>query len=137
VSQIRSDRWSRGRVALVGDAACCPSLLAGQGSALAMTGSYVLAGELAKADGQYEQAFAQYERLLRPFIEEKQKAAERFAGALVPKTRFGLFLRNQISKVFGVRLVADLVLGRGLVDRLALPEYPTPKPAKPEPKRIV
>ena len=41
--------WSRGRVALVGDAAYCVSLLAGQGSALAMTGAYVLAGELAKA----------------------------------------------------------------------------------------
>src|SRR5262249_4837382 len=37
VSQIRMDRWSRGRVALVGDAAFCVSLMAGQGSALAMT----------------------------------------------------------------------------------------------------
>jgi 2-polyprenyl-6-methoxyphenol hydroxylase-like FAD-dependent oxidoreductase len=37
VSQIRMDRWSRGRVALVGDAAACVSLLGGQGSALAMT----------------------------------------------------------------------------------------------------
>lgn len=36
VSQIRMSSWSRGRVVLVGDAAACPSLLAGQGSALAM-----------------------------------------------------------------------------------------------------
>jgi 2-polyprenyl-6-methoxyphenol hydroxylase-like FAD-dependent oxidoreductase len=36
VSQIRMPSWSRGRVVLVGDAAACPSLLAGQGSALAM-----------------------------------------------------------------------------------------------------
>ena len=43
--------WSRGRVALVGDAAFCVSLMAGQGSALAMTAAYVLAGELAKAGG--------------------------------------------------------------------------------------
>ena len=34
VSQIRMSSWTRGRVALVGDAAACPSLLAGQGSAL-------------------------------------------------------------------------------------------------------
>ena len=34
---------------LVGDAAFCPSLLAGQGSALAMIGAYVLAGELGQA----------------------------------------------------------------------------------------
>ena len=41
--------WSRGRVALVGDAAACPSLLAGQGSALAMVEAYVLAAELARS----------------------------------------------------------------------------------------
>ena len=46
VSLIRMPSWSRGRVALVGDAAFCVSLLAGQGSALAMVSSYVLAGEL-------------------------------------------------------------------------------------------
>jgi 2-polyprenyl-6-methoxyphenol hydroxylase-like FAD-dependent oxidoreductase len=52
------DRWSCGRVALVGDSAFAPSLLAGQGSALAMTAAYVLAGELAIAEGQYEWARA-------------------------------------------------------------------------------
>jgi 2-polyprenyl-6-methoxyphenol hydroxylase-like FAD-dependent oxidoreductase len=124
VSQIRMECWSRGRVALVGDAAYCPSLLAGQGSALAMTGSYVLAGELAKAGGRHLEAFGQYESILRSFIDGKQKAAERFAGTLVPKTRFGLFMRNRISKVFGFPFVADLSLGRGLVDRLTLPKYP-------------
>lgn len=36
VSQICMPSWTRGRVALVGDAAACPSFLAGQGSALAM-----------------------------------------------------------------------------------------------------
>jgi 2-polyprenyl-6-methoxyphenol hydroxylase-like FAD-dependent oxidoreductase len=51
VSQIKMDRRSKGRVALVGDAAFCVSLMAGQGSALAMTAAYVLAGELAKANG--------------------------------------------------------------------------------------
>ena len=49
VSQIRLDRWSRGRTALVGDAAACVSLMAGEGTGLAMTEAYVLAGELACA----------------------------------------------------------------------------------------
>ena len=124
VSQIRMDGWSRGRVVLVGDAAFCPSLLAGQGSALAMTASYVLAGELAKADGHYELAFRQYENLLRPFIAGKQKAAEQFAGSFAPKTRLGLFLRNQITKAFGWPLIANIVIGNSLLDRLTLPEYP-------------
>jgi 2-polyprenyl-6-methoxyphenol hydroxylase-like FAD-dependent oxidoreductase len=50
VSQIRlpaiAHSWSRQRVTLVGDAASCVSLLAGQGTALAMTAAYLLAGEL-------------------------------------------------------------------------------------------
>lgn len=44
VAQTRMPDWSRGRIALVGDAAYGPSLLAGQGSALAMVGAYLLAG---------------------------------------------------------------------------------------------
>ena len=45
VSQIQMDRWSRGRVVLIGDAAGCISLLGGEGTGLAMTEAYVLAGE--------------------------------------------------------------------------------------------
>jgi 2-polyprenyl-6-methoxyphenol hydroxylase-like FAD-dependent oxidoreductase len=51
VSQIRMQNWSRGRVALAGDAAFCVSLLAGQGSALAMISAYLLAGEIGAAHG--------------------------------------------------------------------------------------
>jgi flavin-dependent dehydrogenase len=74
-------------VALVGDAAFAPSLLAGQGSALAMAAAYVLAGELARAQGHFQQAFGRYEEWLRTFMKDKQKAAEQFAGFFAPITR--------------------------------------------------
>ena len=122
VSQIRMPSWSRGRVALVGDAAHCVSLVAGQGSALAMTAAYVLAGELTQASG-YTEAFANYERILRSFIDAKQQAAERFASAFAPKTRWGLFLRNQILKAAAIPGLARITLGRDIVDRLRLPDY--------------
>jgi 2-polyprenyl-6-methoxyphenol hydroxylase-like FAD-dependent oxidoreductase len=48
-------------VALVGDAAFYASLMAGQGSALAITGAYVVAGELVKTSGRHEEAFRSYE----------------------------------------------------------------------------
>jgi 2-polyprenyl-6-methoxyphenol hydroxylase-like FAD-dependent oxidoreductase len=48
VSQIQLDTWSQERVGLIGDAAFCPSFLAGQGAALAMVAAYVLAGELSR-----------------------------------------------------------------------------------------
>ena len=52
--------WTRGRMALVGDAAACPSFLAGQGSALAMVEAYMLAAELARR-GDHVEAFARYD----------------------------------------------------------------------------
>jgi 2-polyprenyl-6-methoxyphenol hydroxylase-like FAD-dependent oxidoreductase len=128
VSQIRmkpsaSGGWSRGRVSLVGDAACCVSFLAGQGSALAMIAAYILAGELHRAQGDFRQAFARYENLFGPFVLKKQKAALRFAGAFAPKTKCGLCLRNQVMNLMRLPWVTDLVVSRDIVDKIALPEY--------------
>ena len=123
VSQIRMDAWSRGRVALVGDAAFCVSLIAGQGSALAMTAAYILAGELARRPDRPREAFQRYEERLRSFIQAKQQAAERFATAFVPRTRFGLFVRNQVLKTFRVPAMARIAIGRDIRDQLKLPQY--------------
>jgi 2-polyprenyl-6-methoxyphenol hydroxylase-like FAD-dependent oxidoreductase len=123
VSQIRMENWSQGRVALVGDAAFCVSLLAGQGSALAMISAFALAGELARAGGRYELAFARYEALLRTYIGAKQRGAERFASAFAPKTKWGLHFRNQVIRTLAVPGLARLVIGRDIIDRLQLPEY--------------
>ncbi|MFO0579693.1 MAG: FAD-binding domain [Polyangia bacterium] len=123
VSQIHLDRWSTGRVALVGDAAACPSLLAGQGASLAMTGAYVLAGELKRARGDHAAAFAAYESRLRPFIEAKQRAAAQFAESFAPRTELGLRLRNLVTRAMRIPFVAELALGRSLRDDVTLPDY--------------
>ncbi|GII80739.1 FAD-dependent oxidoreductase [Sphaerisporangium rufum] len=73
LSQVRMDRWSSGRVALVGDAAYCASAASGQGTSLALVGAYVLAGELAAAGGDHVAGFAGYERRMRPFAEINQR----------------------------------------------------------------
>ena len=123
VSQIRMPSWSQGRVALVGDAAFCVSLLAGQGSALAMTSAYVLAGELAKAGGRHEVAFREYETFLRAYIQSKQEGAARFGGALAPKTQWGLWFRNQVMNAFTIPGLARLAVGREITDKLLLRDY--------------
>ena len=88
------DRWSRGRVVLIGDAAGCISLLGGEGTGLAITEAYVLAGELARAGGDYRRAFDAYESRLRPFIKAKQAGAARNIPFFATQTRFGLWFRN-------------------------------------------
>lgn len=124
VSQIRMPSWTRGRVALVGDAAACPSLLAGQGSALAMIEAYVLATELAGARNHVE-AFARYEQLLEPFLRSKQKAAERLALAFAPKNALQLFVRNSVLKLMRLPFVANLAAGRSFRDAIELPAPPS------------
>jgi 2-polyprenyl-6-methoxyphenol hydroxylase-like FAD-dependent oxidoreductase len=132
VSQIKMDAWWRGRVALIGDAAFCVSLMAGQGSALAMTAAYVLAGELAAADGRHAEAFRNYEKRMRDYVGSKQKAAERFSAAFAPRTRWGLFLRNQVINACALPGLATLAFGRDIVDTLPLPDYVWPAPAPVE-----
>ncbi|MCY1059352.1 FAD-dependent monooxygenase [Nannocystis sp. SCPEA4] len=75
MSQIDLERWSQGRVALVGDAACCSSPMSGQGSSVALVAAYVLAGELAAADGDHRRGFAGYEAALRGYVAQNQQLA--------------------------------------------------------------
>lgn len=122
VSQIRMDRWSRGRVLLIGDAAGCISLLGGEGTGLAITEAYVLAGELQRADGDHRRAFDAYEMRLRPFIEGKQSGAERFIGFFATRTRLGLWFRNVAMRTMNFRPLANLFAGSAR-DDFELPEY--------------
>src|SRR6516164_11870507 len=96
VSQIRLDRWTKGRTALVGDAAACVSLVAGQGSLLAMAEAYVLAGELRNCGADYGAAFARYQQRLMPWLRRKQRSAAKFASSFAPQTAFGITFRNLV-----------------------------------------
>ena len=126
VSQIRMNSWSQGRVALSGDAAFCVSLLAGQGSALAMISAYVLAGELLAADGRHQEGFLKYEAFLREYIHTKRQGAKRFAAALAPRTQLGLLTRNLVTKAFAVPGLARLVIGKEITDDIQLPDFRWP-----------
>lgn len=127
VSQIRMPAWTRGRVALIGDAAHCASLLAGQGAALAVVDAYVLAVELARASSHAD-AFAAYERLLMPFVLRKQDAAARFAGSFAPRSSLAIAFRNLVTRAFAVPGVARLAIGASLVDAIELPSAPAASP---------
>ncbi len=76
LAQVRMESWSRGRIALVGDAGYCPSPFTGQGTSLALVGAYVLAYELAQSPDDHAAAFGRYEKRLRPFVETNQALAD-------------------------------------------------------------
>jgi 2-polyprenyl-6-methoxyphenol hydroxylase-like FAD-dependent oxidoreductase len=75
IAQVKMKQWHKGRVALVGDAAYCPSPFTGQGTSLAMVGAYVLARELARDPGNPEAAFTACEARMRPFVDKNQALA--------------------------------------------------------------
>jgi 2-polyprenyl-6-methoxyphenol hydroxylase-like FAD-dependent oxidoreductase len=73
VAQVVMDRWSSGRVGLIGDAAFSASPMSGAGTGLALVGAYMLAGELAAADWNPEAGFAGYEKRMRSYVEANQE----------------------------------------------------------------
>jgi 2-polyprenyl-6-methoxyphenol hydroxylase-like FAD-dependent oxidoreductase len=94
VSQIHMPAWSRGRVALAGDAAHATSFLSGRGSSVSLVGAYVLAGELA-AHADHTEAFAAYEARARGFVEGNQALADAGGTSLIPGTQERLDARNE------------------------------------------
>ncbi len=93
--QIRMPSWTKGRVALVGDAGYCASPAAGMGGSLAIDGAAALADAMREHPGDFERAFRDYDERLRPFIDEVQAQAVRTGlEVLLPRTEEAIRARN-------------------------------------------
>jgi 2-polyprenyl-6-methoxyphenol hydroxylase-like FAD-dependent oxidoreductase len=123
VSQIEMKHWSRDRVTLLGDACSAPSLLAGQGTTLAMVAAYILAGEMKRASGDFKTAFQEYEKIFKPLIDRKQKSARSFAGSLVPKSNFGLWVRYTFTNALVSSFLSRWFVKKYMTDDIQLKEY--------------
>lgn len=84
--QVKMPSWTKGRVALVGDAAYCASPAAGMGGSLAIIGATALADAFANHLQNYLKAFEAYHTQLSPFIEEIQALAVQTLDKLLPST---------------------------------------------------
>lgn len=124
IGQVRAPRWSRGRVALLGDAAWCASPVSGMGTSLAIVGAYVLAGELA-AHVDHRDAFAGYDRIMRPYVNQAQNLPPGVPRIANPRTRVGIEVFRLALRVASSRLVGKLAnqLFSPPADKIELPEY--------------
>ncbi|MEW2412479.1 FAD-dependent monooxygenase [Streptomyces sp. NPDC046866] len=125
VAQVAMDHWTRGRVALVGDAAHCPSSLSGMGTGLALVGAYVLAGELAAAGGDHRLAFARYEEEMRAYAEGCRKMGDGVARLMVPGSRFTAGLLNRYYKLMPYLPGKDMAakIARRAAENITLRDY--------------
>ena len=93
--QVKVPSLRKGRFTLVGDAGYAPGPT-GTGTTLAMTGAYVLAGEICKNKGNLAAGLKGYEERMRPIINDMQKIPPMVPGIAAPQTVWGIWLRNNI-----------------------------------------
>ena len=103
ISQVVMEDWTRGRVALVGDAGYSPGAAVGGGTSLAVIGAYLLASELVKAHGDHLQGFAAYQRVLAPVVRHSRDVGPASMKLVIPATRTQLWAMAQ-----GIRLLPHL-----------------------------
>ncbi|QTD35852.1 FAD-dependent monooxygenase [Pseudomonas fluorescens] len=124
VGQVKMPRWSKGRIALLGDAAYCASPISGMGTSLGLCGAYVLAGELGR-HADHRQAFAAYEALMRPFVAQAQ-SVPKFAPRLAsPHSRLGIALGHAVLRMAtapGLKTLFGKILSPK-ADAIVLPDY--------------
>ncbi|MFJ8674337.1 FAD-dependent monooxygenase [Streptomyces sp. NPDC093589] len=134
---IEMDRWSRGRVVLLGDAAHCASPASGQGTGMALVGAYVLAGELAAADGDPSAAFARYEAEMRGYVAVNHETAQKFAKEMMAATwreiRFRHLMMRMLPHMPWKNLIARKIAEdvQRAAGALALKDHPAPAPLTP------
>ncbi|MGW1199462.1 FAD-dependent monooxygenase [Streptomyces sp. NPDC002536] len=99
VSQIHINRWSQGRVVLVGDSAWCLTLHSGQGSGMGIAGGELLARKLTEHPGDIAVALGAWEQELRPEIVKHQKTALYMQHYFMPANTVGKLARDAFVRV--------------------------------------
>jgi 2-polyprenyl-6-methoxyphenol hydroxylase-like FAD-dependent oxidoreductase len=109
MGQVQLDRWSSGRAVVLGDAGYCPTPLTGLGTSVALVGAYVLAGELAAAEGDHRTAFARYEQIMRPYVGSAQEFPPGGVGGYAPNSALMIRMRAASMRMMGRWPVRNLV----------------------------
>ena len=124
ISQVKLDRWTKGRVALLGDAAWCAGPISGMGTSLALVGAYVLAGELSR-HAEHTAAFAAYERVMRPYVDQAQDVSTLGPRFAQPMTRTGIALQHVALRLAAHPRARQLSgkLFQPPAERINLPDY--------------
>ncbi|HEY3557347.1 MAG TPA: FAD-dependent monooxygenase [Kribbella sp.] len=124
-SRVVVPEWSRGRVALAGDAGYCGSPMAGHGTALSLVGAYVLAGELAAAGGDHVRAFPAYQQRMQAYVEQRMELPPGGIKMAMPMSAFGIAYRDFVLRMMTSRLMSGALskMAAAKPDAIDLPEY--------------
>ncbi|MEV0263266.1 FAD-dependent monooxygenase [Streptomyces sp. NPDC050617] len=130
VVQVRTRTWSKGRVVLAGDAAHCASPYSGMGISGGLVGAYVLAGEINRHPDDLPTALANYDSVLRPFVDEIQGAVNpRLLRLAMPVTQGAISAFQNTTALACFLHIPDLAARFAKEDRgggWQLPDLPAP-----------
>lgn len=128
-TQIHLDRWSSGRVVLLGDAAWCAGP-GGSGTGLAMLGAFILAAELKANGGDHRRAFERYEAALRKGATAGQKQAKGSGPFLAPASASRIRSRDRTMRFLSSRMMMPLFtrMTEASANAVTLADYPPERP---------
>lgn len=117
--QVKLQKWSQGRVVLLGDAAWAPTPFSGEGNQLAIIGAWVLAQELSRNRNRV--AFEMYEKRLRSYVENAQRIPLAGYAPYIfnPQTTWGISLLRTIVRIVSwtIRFISWMDLATILPDK--------------------
>jgi 2-polyprenyl-6-methoxyphenol hydroxylase-like FAD-dependent oxidoreductase len=128
VGQLPASTWSKGRIALLGDAAFCNATFGGVGTSFALIGAYVLAGELSRTD-DHRIALDRYEKFMRTCVESAPLIKMSVLRRANPQTRAGIRTLHAAARLMTspVGQAAIKTVGKRFAqnpaDTVALPHY--------------
>ncbi|KAK0336908.1 hypothetical protein LTR91_016963 [Friedmanniomyces endolithicus] len=110
IAQVKMEKWSKGRVVLLGDAGYCASPISGMGTTLAFNGAYNLAGAITQHPNDLPAALATYETKMRPIVDLAQRLP---LGGQAPyiinlETAWGIWIRNRILWLIALSGIVEL-----------------------------
>jgi 2-polyprenyl-6-methoxyphenol hydroxylase-like FAD-dependent oxidoreductase len=123
--QVITPQWTKGRCAILGDTAYATM---GIGTSLAMTGAYLIAGELSKIASSTDvpTALQRYEDILRPYVAKHVRMLPGFPQLFSPQTAWGVGVLRTTVKVLTTLRIPSLAMrfsGGEEKDGLVLEDY--------------
>jgi 2-polyprenyl-6-methoxyphenol hydroxylase-like FAD-dependent oxidoreductase len=124
LARVDMPTLAAGRVTLLGDAGFCGSPMTGMGTAMAIMGAYVLAGEIATTPDDLTSALARYEAIVTPFLAKAKELPGGGIKMMLPTSRLGTRMAHTTMKLMTSRLLRP-VMAKMMTDtdNYKLPSY--------------
>ncbi|MDO4252306.1 MAG: FAD-dependent oxidoreductase [Rothia sp. (in: high G+C Gram-positive bacteria)] len=103
--QVHMESWHHGRVVLVGDSAWCLTLYSGMGASCALAGAETLGTFLARAHNDIYRGLAQWEKYMRPYIEQQMKSGRAMRSFFTVENELEAQARSLRTKLYSSKLV--------------------------------